>query len=228
MIKAGLFLLLHTESHWNLEMIVVILLFSAVYSQKKPDFGALTACVTKNQSLTVDCYYPPCDNTPFYCSLYDDHAKIYHNQTKTYVCALSRRTSEEEKTLIVKYTGKKRPKDCPGTGLFLLLHTESHWNLEMIVVILLFSAVYSQKKPDFGALTACVTKNQSLTVDCYYPPCDNTPFYCSLYDDHAKIYHNQTKTYVCALSRRTSEEEKTLIVKYTGKKRPKDCPGNLF
>ncbi len=116
---------------------MIIFFLSCLFS-KKPDFSALTACVNKNQSLTVDCYYPTCDNTTFNCNLYDaektllgssykamvnndvsfyatsgvcrlvikDHAKIYHNQTKTYICALSRRTSKEEKTLIVKYTGK--------------------------------------------------------------------------------------------------------------------------
>lgn len=151
-------------------MIIVVLLFSAVHSRKKPDFGALTACVNKNQSLTIDCYYPPCDNTTFYCNLYDDekgtligssyeamvnnnlsfyatsdvcrliikdHAKIYHNQTKTYVCALSRRKSHEKKTLVVKYTGKERPKDCPGSGP--LLHVSK---LLWLMAIIFFQETY--------------------------------------------------------------------------------------
>ncbi|KAK2881126.1 hypothetical protein Q8A67_018394 [Cirrhinus molitorella] len=62
------------ESHLNIETTIVVLLFSAVYSQKKPDFGSFKACINKNQSLTVDCYYPFCENgpnTPFNCKLYD-------------------------------------------------------------------------------------------------------------------------------------------------------------
>lgn len=38
----------------------------------KIDYGTLSACVYKNQSLKVECLYPACDdNTPFNCDLYD-------------------------------------------------------------------------------------------------------------------------------------------------------------
>ncbi|KAK7156371.1 hypothetical protein R3I94_006436 [Phoxinus phoxinus] len=61
------------ESHLHIEVIIAVLLFPAVYSQNKVDYGVLSACVNKeDHSLQLKCYYPACDdNTPFNCDLFD-------------------------------------------------------------------------------------------------------------------------------------------------------------
>ncbi|KAL0972950.1 hypothetical protein UPYG_G00196900 [Umbra pygmaea] len=48
----------------------LLCLFLASYSEKQWDFGTLTACITENNTLMLECRYPNCagSNTPYHCS----------------------------------------------------------------------------------------------------------------------------------------------------------------
>ncbi|XP_041796625.1 uncharacterized protein LOC121609133 [Chelmon rostratus] len=127
----------------HISLSLLLFFIGSASAKKQGDFGIFSACITKNNSLRLDCYYAECPSSPPFicefmtsdgsllakgtnemCRLFlPDHPLLHGNKTTNYNCTLTRRNRREEKQITIDYsirTGKQRIKPCRATTGMLL------------------------------------------------------------------------------------------------------------